>query len=467
MNLPQQNINPTLNPPQDVSSELNHVMAEMYKKNLELNERNETLAILRKIDEIVLSKVTDPKLISQMVSDLLTEEEFKLLGLFIIKDTLLLPLAISSKNKSETINKFGKDRFLTPPIPLLDKTNILIKAIDSKQTISLQNLSEVFKKNFSSEELVNIQNEIGIQTLIVYPIIVRQESIGALIIGIIEKENELSVYRRSLIDRLVGVSGIALDNAILYQSIQEANERLKQLDRLKDEFVSLASHELRTPMTIIKSYLWMLMNRKAKIPPEKEKAYLYRAYESTQRLINLVNDMLNVSRIESGRLKLEMKELDLVSLIEKVVAELVPRAIQLNLTLSLFKPQVKANPIYADSDRVEQVLINLIGNSFKFTPSGGKINISITPRDKDILVQVADNGKGMDKIQMSALFQKFATMGGNYLTKENIQGTGLGLYLSKSLVELHGGKIWAESPGQGKGSTFSFNLPYVPPAKSG
>lgn len=464
--LPQKQTKTAQSPQQD-SSDLSHVMAEMYKKNLELNERNETLAILRKIDEIVLSKVTDPKTIAQMVADLLTEEEFSLLGLYLIKATLLIPLAVSSKNNSEIINRYGKERFLSPPISNMEKENILIKSIIERKTFELDNLLGVFTKNFSDSEVLNIQNEIGIQTLVIYPIIIRQEPIGVLVIGIREKVNEISAFRKSLIDRLAGVTGIALDNSLLYTSMQEANERLKQLDKLKDEFVSLASHELRTPMTIIKSYLWMVMNKKSNLSPEKEKSYLDRAYESTQRLINLVNDMLNVSRIESGRLKLEMKELDLVAHAERIVGELEPRAKLLNLNLNLIKPQAPVKNIFADPDRIEQILINLIGNSFKFTPPGGEIKIVISPRSKDILVEVIDNGKGMDPIQMSALFQKFATMGGNYLTKENIQGTGLGLYLSKSLIELHGGEIWAKSDGPGKGSTFSFSLPYVPPAKSG
>jgi signal transduction histidine kinase len=100
-----------------------------------------------------------------------------------------------------------------------------------------------------------------------------------------------------------------------------------------------------------------------------------------------------------------------------------------------------------------------VGNSLKFTPPGGAINVSIIPEDKDILVKVIDNGKGMNKTDLAKLFQKFGTMGGSYLHKQEAQGTGLGLYLSKKLVEMHGGKMWAESEGEGKGSTFSFTIP--------
>ena len=251
-----------------------------------------------------------------------------------------------------------------------------------------------------------------------------------------------------------------MDNSLLYESIQEANERLKQLDKLKDEFVSLASHELRTPMTVIKSYLWMFLDKKKGDLNKKEITYLERAYESTERLIKLVNDMLNVSRIESGRLKLEMKDVAIDNLIGTVVSELAPRAGELGLKLIYNKPQGGVKMLNADSERIEQILINLIGNSLKFTPNGGSITVTLIPRDKDVLVSVSDTGRGIKREDMSKLFQKFGMISGAYLQKQQNQGSGLGLYLSKALVELHGGKIWVESPGENKGTMFSFTLPY-------
>lgn len=459
MNLPQQNGNNTVPAPQNPPTELEHVMQEMYKKNLELNDRNKTLALLRKIDEIVLSSVTDLHQIAQQVSDLLVQEEFNMVGLFIVQNSVLIPLSISSNNK-EIMDQHGKDRFTHFPISFIEKDNILVKAVEEKTTQVTPNLFEVFRKSFSGPEAISIQQKMGIKSIVVYPLKVRLEIIGVLIIGITEEENDIPGGKKRLIDRLAGVVGIALDNSLLYQSIQEANERLKQLDKLKDEFVSLASHELRTPMTIIKSYLWMFLAKTRGSLPEKEQKYIERAYESTERLINLVNDMLNVSRIESGRLKLETQDLEIVGLIDKVVTELVPRAQQLGLTLIFTKPQNPVGLVRIDPERIEQVMINLVGNSLKFTPFGGSITVTLVPEEKDVLIKVIDTGKGMTPDGLKKLFQKFGTMGGSYLHKEEGQGTGLGLYLSKSLIELQGGKIWAESPGAGFGATFSFTLLY-------
>lgn len=460
MDLPQQNLTPQPKSPYfDPMGELAHITQEMYKKNMELNERNKILALLRKIDEIVLSSVTDLKQVAQQVANLLTEVEFRMIDILLLDDNVLIRLATSSNDPAVTKDKFIQEKFTNVLIPLTGN-NLFAKAISKKQAQISINLYDVFYSSFSPEETRAMQDRLGVKSIIVYPLIVRDEIIGILVIGIIEEHNALSVYKKDLIDRLAGVVGIALDNSLLYQSIQNANERLKQLDKLKDEFVSLASHELRTPMTIIKSYLWLFLSKKKDLTL-KEKTYIERAYESTERLINLVNDMLNVSRIESGRLSLKAQSIQVVDLIDRVVAELVPRAKQLGLNLIFTKPATVVLPVNADPERIEQVMINLIGNSLKFTPSGGTISVVITTEEKDLLVKVADNGRGMSKESMSKLFQKFSTMGDNYLHKQEAQGTGLGLYLSKSLIEMHGGKMWAESGGEGKGATFSFTLPYT------
>jgi signal transduction histidine kinase len=248
------------------------------------------------------------------------------------------------------------------------------------------------------------------------------------------------------------------------KDLKDANVKLQEVDKLKDEFVSLASHELRTPMTVIKSYLWLMLDKNnVGALSEKQRTYIDRAYSSTQRLINLVNDMLNVSRIESGRFTLAMKPIDLGELIGTVYAEMLPKAQEQKINLQFAKPLQPLPKVQADPERVEQVLINLIGNSLKFTPENGiiKIEINHNPKDATEIVSIVDNGKGISKEDMLKLFQKFSMVGTNYLVKQNAQGTGLGLYLSKSMIELMNGKIWVESEGEGKGSKFSFTLKTV------
>ena len=212
-------------------------------------------------------------------------------------------------------------------------------------------------------------------------------------------------------------------------------------------------------MAIIKSYVFMLLHGSGENLTEKQKKYLERTLSSTERLINLVNDILNVSRIESGKLTIERNRTDIGKLVSEIIAEMMPKAKEVGVNL-LYTPPQSSLIANVDINRIKEVLINLIGNSLKFTPKDGLVTIIVDQVGKDfVLVKVKDTGRGIKSDDISKLFKKFNMVGNDHLTKDKGQGTGLGLYLSKSLVELHGGKIWAQSDGEGKGSTFSFTLP--------
>ncbi len=243
------------------------------------------------------------------------------------------------------------------------------------------------------------------------------------------------------------------------KDLQVVNEKLKALDQLKDEFVSLASHELRTPMTAIKSYLWLFLQTNYESLDEKQKMYIQRAFESTDRLINLVNDMLNVSRIESGRITLLRKSIDLVQVAKDVMYELTPSAQKQQVELKLHTESETFPHVVADANKLKEVFVNLVGNALKFTDPKGSITIKIEQDNKKLVTHIIDSGKGIEKEDLPKLFQKFGIVGNEYLRKRNSQGTGLGLYISKSIINLHGGEIWVDSEGKDKGTTFSFSLP--------
>jgi len=212
-------------------------------------------------------------------------------------------------------------------------------------------------------------------------------------------------------------------------------------------------------MTAIKSYLWMALEGKGGLLNEKQKYYIQRGYNSVDRLIRLVNDMLNISRIESGRITIDLQATDLVSLAQEVVDEILPRAKEVEVTITLQKPE-SLPPVLADPDKIKEVLFNLIGNSLKFTPKGGAITVSFTEKDDFVETDVKDTGAGIVSDDKGKLFQKFGLLEGSYITNQTSthMGTGLGLYICRSIIELHHGEIKADSEGRGKGSTFSFTL---------
>ncbi len=249
--------------------------------------------------------------------------------------------------------------------------------------------------------------------------------------------------------------------------LQAANTRLQELDKLKDQFVSLASHELRTPLTAIKSYLWMALTGQGGEITDKQRYYLERSANSAERLIKLVNDMLNISRIEAGRIGLEIVEVNMEQLCQEVLDEVKPRGAELGLQLTCDcrnpDPQTGSFNVAADPDKIKEVMINLIGNSLKFTPRGGSIVVTMEHKDGLVVTHITDTGAGISPENMKNLFQKFDLMKDSYQTNQDItQGTGLGLFICKSIIELHHGTIKATSEGKNLGAQFSFSLlPYT------
>ncbi len=245
------------------------------------------------------------------------------------------------------------------------------------------------------------------------------------------------------------------------QEVYKANSELHKVNKLKDDFVSIASHELRTPMTAIRSYAWMALHRSDVPLSDKLKRYLERTLISTERLINLVNDMLNVSRIESGRIEISPSAFDLNNLIGEVLIEVDAKAKEKNLTIEHLVNNVPK--MFADQNKVHQILLNLIGNSLKFTPSGGKITISYQSDGQVIEVDIKDTGVGIEQDDLNRLFKKFSRVDNSYVATANTGGTGLGLYICKSLLDLMKGTIKVESIGANQGTTFKFTLPVATP----
>jgi PAS domain S-box-containing protein len=237
-------------------------------------------------------------------------------------------------------------------------------------------------------------------------------------------------------------------------------QRLKELDKMKSAFVSNVSHELRTPLTAIKASADNMLDRLIGDLNGKQVGYLTRIKSNSDRLARLINDLLDLSTIEAGKIDLRPTNLPLVTLVKEAAESLRTVAAEklINLTVMSADPGVIA---WADRDKVIQVLMNLIGNALKFTPTGGKVTIAVAKNSAAwIQISVTDTGPGIPAEEVNKVFGRFYQIG--QAGTQKTQGTGLGLAISKALVEMHGGKIWVESEA-GKGSTFSFTLPAEQP----
>jgi signal transduction histidine kinase len=229
------------------------------------------------------------------------------------------------------------------------------------------------------------------------------------------------------------------------------NEQLRELDTLKDEFVSSVSHELRTPLTSISGYLELMLEDEQ---DAQKRNYLGVIERNAERLLGLVSDLLFSARLQGGRLELERSEIDLQRLVVQAVESARPRAEAAGVELTLAADGVP--PISGEAARLAQVLDNLVSNSIKFTPDGGLVTVRLSSRDGLVRFEISDTGIGIAEPERERLFERFFRS--QSALERQIQGTGLGLYISKAIVEAHGGRIGVESVA-GEGTTFVVELP--------
>ncbi|MDD1745024.1 MAG: PAS domain-containing sensor histidine kinase [Candidatus Methanoperedens sp.] len=242
-----------------------------------------------------------------------------------------------------------------------------------------------------------------------------------------------------------------------YGKLENAYAELKEEDEAKSDFISTASHELRTPLTVINSYLEMFEDGMLGELTENQLAKLTIMRSQIDHMIRLVEDMLDTLRLESRKFKLQKYPLKLEKIAKSAVEDVSKLADLKEHTMSL---RVNGNlpEIEGDAQRIKQVFNNLLTNAVKYTPNKGRIEVEIKEEKKHIRVSISDTGIGIPEEEHEMIFEKFYTVGGKSLMRES-ERMGLGLTIAKGIVEAHGGRIWVESEGDGKGSTFYFTLP--------
>ena len=237
--------------------------------------------------------------------------------------------------------------------------------------------------------------------------------------------------------------------------LEATNKELQRLDDAKSEFLSIASHQLRTPTTIIKGYFSMMQEGSFGKVPKVLRDNLDKVFLATERLLNLIENLLDISRIEAGRLEFDIRPVDLARISSEVFEDFQTKAKVKNLKLSVSSPTDLPLAL-GDAGKVKEVISNLVDNALKYTDKG-EVDISLHQEGTSVVVSISDMGRGIPASDLPRLFNKFVR--GDGMMTVAPEGTGLGLYFARVVVENMGGRIWAESAGKGRCSKFSFSLP--------
>jgi signal transduction histidine kinase len=293
----------------------------------------------------------------------------------------------------------------------------------------------------------------GYRALLSVPLVREDHVIGALAVTR-KAPGEFSPEVITLLRTFATQSALAIQNARLFREVEQQRRQVEAASHHKSEFLANMSHELRTPLNAILGFSEVLAERMFGEVNEKQAEYLQDILSSGRHLLSLINDILDLSKVEAGRLELELGRFHLPTALDNALTLIRERASRHGITLDLaVAPEI--GEIVADERKVKQILLNLLSNAVKFTPEGGRVGLTATAAEEVITIAVSDTGIGIAAADQATIFEEFRQVGTGSQKQE---GTGLGLTLTKKFVELHGGRIWVSSE-EGRGSTFTFTLP--------
>jgi len=310
--------------------------------------------------------------------------------------------------------------------------------------VSITGIGKDFTEIIQNEGLINIFEENQ-----------RQISLNKPVISEITlAHNDEQLVLRVISSPFLDENGLALGTVYLFDDIT----REKEMDQMKSDFISLVSHELRTPLTSIIGFVSFILDGKAGPINDKQRNSLARVQRQSKRLAALINDLLDISRIESGRIQMEQEPIPLLEIATQRIEEIRPQADEKSIQLNLTAPE-SVPKIVGDEARMGQVFTNLIGNAIKFTPNNGEVSVKLKVDGNLLHVEVIDTGPGIPVEERQKVFDKFYQFSDIHTRQQG--GSGLGLSITRSIVQAHGGTLWIDDGNRGKGSNFQFVLPLV------
>jgi signal transduction histidine kinase len=329
------------------------------------------------------------------------------------------------------------------------------RATTVRAPVEVPNLLE--ERDSTATRARPILARLGYRSVLAVPLFREERIMGALTVW--RKETgSFAPEVVNLLQTFATQSALAIHNARLFREIEDKSRQIEAANRHKSEFLANMSHELRTPLNAIIGFSEVLQEKLFGELNDKQAEYTDDILTSGRHLLSLINEILDLSKVEAGRMELELATFDLPLAIDNARTFVRERAATHGITLDV-KIDERLGDVVGDERKVKQILLNLLSNAVKFTPEGGRIGIAARKTNGSVEISVSDTGIGIAEEDQPKIFEEFRQVVGDFAHKS--EGTGLGLTLAKKFVELHGGRIWVESE-VGKGSTFTFTLPLGP-----
>jgi signal transduction histidine kinase len=429
---------------------------QLNKAQEELDKRLGGLNALQKISRLISTTLDEDEIFSRLHQALMTNLDFE--------KNLILVYNQQQKLQQRVVLGLAEEKI---PAILEELEN------DSGLMTSFQEGHTFSSVNSSKPRREAIGDLFGVKHFVFTPILAQKGILGLVFVGNQSNAAAITQGDEELISILASQIGQILENARLFEQVfrsrqileakvhdrtnqlESALKEVQDISKTKSEFISAVSHELRTPLTSIKGYASILMAGKLGGVPDQVKERLGKINTHSDNLVKLINDLLDISRIESGRVEMKMGKCNLSHMIENVHDLLTPqmkeKGVQWSLNIDQAVPE-----IMLDASQAERIFINLISNAIKFTPEGGTISVSAQLEDGTVTIKVSDTGIGISETDMTRLFNEFYRVDNQI--NQNVKGTGLGLSLAKKIVEAHKGKMWVTSK-LNAGTTFHFTLP--------
>ncbi len=355
----------------------------------------------------------------------------------------------------------ASDRMEKEVIEALQTTPIRPGQGATGQTVSARAPVQVFdlldEREISGTRIRPIMARLGYRSLLAVPILREERIMGALTVWRKEVGN-FSPEIVNLLQTFATQSALAIQNARLFREIENKSREIETANRHKSEFLANMSHELRTPLTAIIGFSEVLSEKVFGEMNDKQSEYMDDIVSSGRHLLSLINDILDLSKVEAGRMELDLTKFDIPTAIDNALILIRERATRHGITLRHTVDE-RVGEVLGDERKFKQILLNLLSNAVKFTAEGGHVDVDAALTNGAVEISVSDTGVGIAPENQEAIFEEFRQVGTDVSKKR--EGTGLGLTLTRKFVELHGGKIWVESA-VGKGSTFTFTLPLQP-----